>query len=129
MASAPDIEITFGTALKFCVEPYHPCIQIAEPRMNGGTVVLVRITTWAESKHDQECILDQSDWDELDRRSTVAYSKAHEGTGDIQQLQAAIRAGKFQILKTPPIDLVRRIVRSATGSSMKPKIKRLLPSV
>jgi hypothetical protein len=121
--------ITLGTALKSSEPPFHRCLVISDPTVNGGNVVLVRLTTDDGNWPDRDCVLIPSDWSELEHNSTVAFSTCKFGPA-IEALEAAIRRGLFQRISSPPPDVLRKIIVAAHSSSgMPPGAKRLLGQI
>lgn len=121
--------LQLGTALKCRQEPYHRCLIVSDPQGNGGQVVLVRITTDNGKWPDRDCTLTRVDWSELEHDSTVAYSTALCGRVEAELLQA-IRAGEFEIISSPPPEVLRKVIvagRKAAG--MPPQARRFLAEV
>ena len=87
--------IGLGTAMKSAEEPYHRLVVLSDPTNNGGHVVVVRITTDDGTWPDRDCLLQPTDWAELQHRSTVAYSTTKFGPA-VTALEEAIRRGAFR---------------------------------
>ena len=121
--------IRLGTALKTTEPPFHRSLVISDPESNGGQVVLVRLTTDDGTWPDRDCILTPADWKELEHNSTVAYTTCKYGPA-VQALEAAIRAGKFQVISSPSQEVLRKVISSArTATGMPPAAKRILAQI
>jgi hypothetical protein len=121
--------IRLGTALKSQEPPFHRCLVLSDPQLNGGLIVLVRITTDDGTWPDRDCILTPADWRELEHKSTVAYSTCKFGPA-VRGLEAAIQRGLFLQISSPPIEILRKIIASAHASSgMPPAAKKLLAQI
>ena len=119
--------IQLGTALKCTEPPFHRCVVLSDPQANGGHVVLVRVTTDDGTWPDRDCLLSPNDWFELDRPSTVAFSTCKFGAA-VGRLEAAIAAGFFTVIGSPPPSVLQRIIDAArTASGMPPGARRWLP--
>lgn len=132
MSSSPaddSFRIRLGTALKCRQEPFHRCLIVSDPQRNGGYVVLLRITTDTGKWRDRDCVLTPQDWGELERDSTVAYSTAFCGRVEAALIQA-IRAGEFEVISSPPLDTLRKIIAAGrTAEGMPPKAQTLLAQI
>ena len=129
MSSSPgddDFRLQLGTALKCCQEPYHRCVVASDPQNNGGIVVLLRITTDDGKWPDRDCILTPEEWGELEHASTVAYSTALCGRAEASLIKA-IQAGEFQVISSPSLPVLRKIVTAGRASEgMPPKTRAFL---
>jgi len=74
-------------------------------------VVLVRVTTDDGSWPDRECVLEPTDWLELEHRSTVAYSTTKFGPV-VQKLELAIQRRAFREISSPPPNTLRKMIAS-----------------
>ena len=132
MKSSPTDEsfrLGLGTALKCRQEPYHRCLILSDPQTNGGYIVLVRITTDDGKWRDRDCILAPAEWSELDHNSTVAYSTALCGRVEAELLKA-IQVGEFEVISSPSLDVLRKvIVAGRTSDGMPPKAQALLAQI
>lgn len=109
--------IGLGTAMKSAEEPYHRLVVLSDPTNNGGQVVVVRITTDDGTWPDRDCLLQPTDWAELQHLSTVAYSTTKFGPA-VTALEEAIRRGAFRRIPSPPPDTLKRMIsagRTAKG--------------
>jgi hypothetical protein len=121
--------LRLGTALKCRQEPYHRCLIVSNPEQNGGYVVLLRVTTNTGKWLDRDCILTPQDWNELEHDSTVAYSTALCGRVEAALIQA-IRTGEFEVISSPPLDVLRKIIAvGRTAEGMPPKAKTFLAQI
>ena len=118
--------IRLGTALKTTEPPFHRSLIISDPESNGGQVVLVRVTTDDGTWPDRDCIITPAEWIELEHASTVAYTTCKYGPA-VQALEAAIRAGKFDLIASPSQGVLRKVIAAAhTAAGMPPAAKKLL---
>jgi len=118
--------IRFGTALKSAEPPYHRCVVLSDPLVNGGQVVLVRVTTDDGTWPDRDCLLKPEDWSELDHASTVAYSTCKWGPA-VRALEAAIQRGLFTVIGSPPAPVLRRMIEAAyRAEGLPPGVRRWL---
>ena len=128
-SSPPDdapFRLRLGTALKCRQAPYHRCLILSDPEDNGGWIVLVRVTTDDGKWRDRDCLLTPADWPELDRNSTVAYSTALCGRVAAALLKA-IQSGEFEVIASPPPELLRPIIAAArTAEGLPPLARRWL---
>lgn len=90
---------------------------------------MVNLTTLRERCVDDVCVLNESDYAELDRPTTVAYSRYHKGaaTGLANAIQR-----RFFDCSVPqiPKETVLRILEGARASDQIPRaVKRLLASL
>lgn len=109
--------------------PFHRCLVISDPQANGGMVVLVRITTDDGTWPDRDCILTHAEWSELDHDSTVAYSTCKFGPA-VQSLETAVQRGMFQVIASPPVEVLRRVIAAGCSAlGMPPGAKKLLAQI
>jgi hypothetical protein len=121
--------IRLGTALKTTEPPFHRSLVISDPESNGGQVVLVRLTTDDGTWSDRDCVLTPAEWNELEHDSTVAYTTSKYGPA-VQALAAAVRAGKFNLIPSPPQAVLRKVIAAAhTAAGMPPAAKKLLAQI
>lgn len=121
--------IRLGTALKSQEPPFHRCLVLSDPQANGGMVVLVRITTDDGTWPDRDCILTPADWSELSHDSTVAYSTCKFGPA-VKSLEAAVQRGMFEVIPSPPLDLLRKVIAAGhTAAGMPPGARKLLAQI
>jgi hypothetical protein len=121
--------IGFGTALKCQEPPFHRCLILSDPQASGGMVVLVRVTTDDGTWPDRDCVLTPADWSGLDHTSTEAYSTCKFGPA-VKSLEAAIQRGLFQLIPSPPLPVLRRVIAAGhTSRGMPPGAKRRLAQV
>ncbi len=118
--------IRLGTALKSQEPPFHRCLVISDPQINGGQVVLVRLTTNDGTWPDRDCVLTPADWNELEHDSTVAYSTCKFGPA-LKALETAIQRRLFQEISSPSLSVLRKVILAAQSSAgMPPAAKKLL---
>ena len=118
--------IGLGTAMKSAQEPYHRLVVLSDPTNNGGQVVVVRITTDDGTWPDRDCLLQPTDWAELQHRSTVAYSTAKFGPA-VTALEEAIRRGAFRRIPHLPRHARKRMISAGrTAKGMPPGAIRWL---
>ena len=92
-------------------------------------IVLVRITTDDGKWRDRDCLLTPADWSGLDRNSTVAYSTAMCGRVEAELLKA-IQAGEFEVIASPALDVLRKVIAAGhTSTGMPPRAKKLLAQI
>jgi hypothetical protein len=115
--------IRLGTALKSTEPPYHRCVVISDPQINGGQVVLVRVTTDDGTWPDRDCLIGSVDWVELTHPSTLAYSTIKCGPAT-KALEAAIKSGMFTEITSPPNDVLRRIIKGARTAKGTPPLAK-----
>ena len=121
--------IQLGTALKSQEPPFHRCLVLSDPQANGGMVVLVRIMTDDGTWPDRDCTLTPADWSELDHDSTVAYSTCKFGPA-AKSLEAAVRRGMFQVISSPPDEVLRRVIAAGHSAlGIPPGAKKLLAQI
>ena len=121
--------IRLGTALKTKEPPFHRCLVISDPPINGGQVVLVRLTTDDGTWPDRDCILTPAEWSELEHDSTVAYTTCKYGQA-LLALEAAIQQGKFDLISSPSQPVLRKVIAAAhTAAGMPPAAKKLLAEI
>jgi len=100
--------------------------MLSDPAKNGGKVVLVRVTTDDGTWPDRDCLLTPSDWCELDHPSTVAYSTCKYGLVG-NAIEEAIQRGKFNLISSPPTEVLKKIISAARNAEGMPLgAKRLL---
>jgi hypothetical protein len=121
--------IRLGTAFKIQEPPFHRCVLISDPSVNGGQVVLVRVTTDDGTWPDRDCILTPADWSELEHNSTVAYSTCKFGPA-VKALETAVQRGLFQEIPSPSVAVLRKVIQAAHSSAgMPPGAKKLLGQI
>jgi hypothetical protein len=121
--------IRLGTAFKSQEPPFHRCLVISDPQNNGGQVVLVRVTSDDGTWPDRDCILTPVEWSELEHDSTVAYSTCKFGPA-VKALEAAILRGLFQVISSPSVIVLRKVILAAHASAgMPPGAKKLLGQI
>jgi hypothetical protein len=121
--------IRLGTALKANEPPFHRCLVISDPQSTGGQVVLVRLTTDDGTWPDRDCILTPAEWNELEHESTVAYTTCKYGPA-VLALEAAIQAGKFDLISSPSQAVLRKVIAAAhRAAGMPPSAKKLLAQI
>jgi hypothetical protein len=84
------------------------------------------LTTFGEWCVDNACILTHADYADLDRQSTVAYSRAKIGRRE--QLESAVEKGGFIELDPLPTETLEKMITGAHSSrELSPDKKRLVP--
>ena len=103
--------IYYGQVLKATVDPYHRWVVLNDPSKHQGKALFINLTTLKNGCIDEECILDSTDYDDLDRRTTVVYSGA--GIAPSAALQAAWDAGNFRQLPDMPQAALQKMLEGA----------------
>lgn len=115
--------VCFGLALKCNEAPYHRCLILSDTKSNDDFVVLVKITTDDGTWPDRVCLLNPGDWSELTDNSTVAYSTAMCGKSK-PNLENAIKAGNFTVIKSPSNDILALIAKIGRGYKFTPPLAK-----
>lgn len=120
------MRITLGSALRCNYSPRHIWIVLSDPDRHDGQFLFVNLTTFGEWCVDDACILTHADYADLDRQSTVAYSRAKIGRRE--QLESAVEKGAFIELESVPKATLEKMIAGAHLSrQLSPEKKRLVP--
>jgi hypothetical protein len=117
--------IEFGSVFRSRAAPYHIFVVLSDPSKHGGKFLFVNFTSLNDFKVDDACILNPEDCpDHLTKPSTVAYSKAVEGT--VERLELAIENNLFETLQNLPETALQKMVAGGLSSCELSQAKKRL---
>ena len=103
-----------GQVLKAVAAPFHRWVVLNDPASHHGDVLFVNLTTLTDTCADDICVLDSSDYSDLDRPTTVAYSR--KMIGKAAALDAAVAKGMFKVLPDMPPTALQKMIEGAKKS-------------
>ena len=109
-------QVTAGFA--YWSRPYrqvnaHLCVVISAPRKDPDRLLIVNFTHWEPNK-EQSCVMDQTDYSELEQKSCISYR--HAMIDSQENLLSGIASGKIRPVKPAPENVLMRIREGAFAS-------------
>lgn len=107
------------------VYPYHRCVFVSDIHPADGKIVMIRLTSLSE-KWEDHCVLDGSDYEDLDRLTVPAFPTTLSAAA--QAFQDMIDAQEMRVLQPVPQACLKKIIQGMHESDHVPLgILRRLP--
>lgn len=103
--------IGLGTTLRSNCPPRHIWVVLSDPSTTSGKILMVNLTSLTDDCIDDVCILEHSDYELLDHKTTVAYSRRKRGNAT--GLEKSLELGEFVELPSVSAETLLKIIEGA----------------